>query len=97
MIEIDDPSLVLASKLGASALARGIMIATAESCTGGLVAGGISNLYYPPKDRGAGLVFEDEGIGIAGTAVTNLIQEFIIPKLTPNLPNHRTAQPAAQP
>jgi Carboxypeptidase regulatory-like domain len=65
--------------------------------SGGLVAGGISNLYYPPKDRGAGLVFEDEGIGIAGTAVTNLIQEFIIPKLTPNLPNHRTAQPAAQP
>jgi hypothetical protein len=61
---------------------------------GGLAAGGISNLYYPPKDRGAGLVFENEGIGIGGTAVTNLIQEFIIPKLTPNLPNHRaTAQP----
>jgi hypothetical protein len=60
---------------------------------GGLVSGGISNLYYPPKDRGAGLVFEDEGIGIAGTAVTNLIQEFIIPKLTPNLPNHRQAKP----
>jgi Carboxypeptidase regulatory-like domain len=65
--------------------------------SGGLVAGGISNLYYPPKDRGAGLVFENEGIGVGGTAVTNLIQEFIIPKLTPNLPNHRTAQPAAQP
>jgi hypothetical protein len=61
--------------------------------SGGLVAGGISNLYYPPKDRGAGLVFENEAIGIGGTAVTNLIQEFLIPKLTPNLPNHRTAQP----
>ena len=61
---------------------------------GGLASGGISNLYYPPKDRGAALVFENEGIGIGGTAVTNLIQEFIIPKLTPNLPNHRpTAQP----
>jgi hypothetical protein len=60
---------------------------------GGLASGGISNLYYPPKDRGAGLVFEDEAIGIGGTAVANLIQEFIIPKLTPNLPNHRTAQP----
>ncbi len=58
---------------------------------GGLASGGISNLYYPPKDRGAGLVFEDEAIGIGGTAVTNLIQEFIIPKLTPNLPNHRAA------
>ncbi|HXO06060.1 MAG TPA: carboxypeptidase-like regulatory domain-containing protein [Candidatus Sulfotelmatobacter sp.] len=64
---------------------------------GGLVSGGISNLYYPPKDRGAGLVFESEGIGVGGTAIVNLIQEFIIPKLTPNLPNHRTAQPAAQP
>jgi carboxypeptidase family protein len=60
---------------------------------GGLASGGISNLYYPAKDRGAGLVFENEGIGIGGTAVTNLIQEFLIPKLTPNLPNHRTAQP----
>jgi Carboxypeptidase regulatory-like domain len=61
--------------------------------SGGLVAGGISNLYYPPKDRGAGLVFENEAIGVGGTAITNLIQEFLIPKLTPNLPNHRTAQP----
>jgi carboxypeptidase family protein len=60
---------------------------------GGLASGGISNLYYPPKDRGAGIVFEDEALGIGGTAVANLIQEFIIPKLTPNLPNHRTAQP----
>ncbi len=60
---------------------------------GGLASGGISNLYYPPKDRGAGLVFENEGIGIGGTAVTNLIQEFLIPKLTPNLPNHRAAKP----
>lgn len=60
---------------------------------GGLASGGISNLYYPSKDRGAGLVFENEGIGIGGTAVTNLIQEFLIPKLTPNLPSHRAAKP----
>jgi hypothetical protein len=60
---------------------------------GGLASGGISNFYYPPKDRGAGLVFENEAIGIGGTAVTNLIQEFFIPKLTPNLPNHRAATP----
>jgi uncharacterized membrane protein YeaQ/YmgE (transglycosylase-associated protein family) len=54
---------------------------------GGLVAGGISNAYYPPKDRGAGLVFENEIIGIGGAAASNIIQEFIIPKLTPS---HRT-------
>jgi Carboxypeptidase regulatory-like domain len=59
---------------------------------GGLAAGGISNAYYPPKDRGAGLVFENEIIGIGGAAASNIIQEFIIPKLTPNLPNHRTSK-----
>jgi hypothetical protein len=59
---------------------------------GGLAAGGISNAYYPPKDRGAGLVFENEIIGIGGAAASNIIQEFIIPKLTLNLPNHRTSK-----
>jgi nicotinamide-nucleotide amidase len=39
---IDDPLLALAAKLGAAALARGAMIATAESCTGGLVAGAVT-------------------------------------------------------
>lgn len=60
---------------------------------GGLASGGISNAYYPPKDRGAGLVFENEGIGIGGAAVSNLIQEFLIPKLTPNLPNRGQPRP----
>ena len=62
---------------------------------GGLASGGISNLYYPAKDRGAGLVFENEGIGIGGSALTNIIQEFLIPKLTPNLPNHQVVKPSA--
>ena len=39
---IDDPLLALAARLGAVALARGAMIATAESCTGGLVAAAIT-------------------------------------------------------
>ena len=60
---------------------------------GDLASGGISNLYYPAQDRGAGLVFENEGIGIGATAAANLIQEFIIPKLTPNLPNRQGAKP----
>ena len=59
---------------------------------GGLASGGISNAYYPPKDRGAGLVFENELIGIGGAAASNIIQEFIIPKITPNLPNHRASK-----
>jgi len=42
--KIEDPLLTLAARLGAAALARGTMIATAESCTGGLVAGAITSI-----------------------------------------------------
>ena len=42
MTTVDDPVLTLAARLGAAALARGAKIATAESCTGGLVAGAIT-------------------------------------------------------
>lgn len=52
---------------------------------GNLAAGGISNLYYPSQDRnGPGLTFENAGVGIVASAFTNLLQEFVIPKLTPN-------------
>jgi Carboxypeptidase regulatory-like domain len=53
---------------------------------GSLAASGIANSYYPPKDRGIGLTFENSGIGIAGTAAANILQEFVIRRLTPNLP-----------
>ena len=42
--KIEGPLLALAARLGAAALARGTMIATAESCTGGLVAGAITSI-----------------------------------------------------
>lgn len=57
---------------------------------GSLAAGGISNIYYPPADRsGVGLTFDNAAIGIASNAFGNLLQEFVIPKLTPHL--HRNA------
>jgi uncharacterized lipoprotein YbaY len=46
---------------------------------GGLAAGGISNLYYPAKDRDAGLVFQNALIGIGATAAANVLQEFVVP------------------
>jgi Carboxypeptidase regulatory-like domain len=55
---------------------------------GSLASGGISNLYYPAHDRGAGLTFENTLIGIGTTAAANILQEFVIRKLTPNTPNH---------
>jgi len=64
-----------------------------SSIVGNLAAGGISNLYYPPNDRnGAGVVFSNALIRIGETAVANIFQELIIPKLTPNLPSRRRAQ-----
>ncbi len=41
---IDNSMSALAARLGAAALARGAMIATAESCTGGLVAAAITSV-----------------------------------------------------
>ena len=55
---------------------------------GSLIAAGISNSYYPPHDRGAALTFENTAIGIGTTAAANLFQEFIVKKITPNLPKH---------
>jgi hypothetical protein len=61
---------------------------------GNLAAGGISNLYYPAQNRnGAGLTFENGLIGIGATAVANLVEEFLMRKLTPNLKNHDDAKP----
>ncbi len=52
---------------------------------GGIAAGGISNLYYPAANRnGAGLTFENTGIGIGFSAAGNLFQEFLVRKLTPH-------------
>lgn len=53
-----------------------------SSLLGSLAAGGISNAYYPASDRGAALTFENFGIGIGATAGVNLLQEFVLRKLT---------------
>jgi hypothetical protein len=59
---------------------------------GNLAAGGISNLYYPSNDRnGLGLTFENTAIGIGATAGANLVEEFLMRKLTPRLPKQEPA------
>lgn len=59
---------------------------------GSLAAGGISNLYYPAKNRNdAGLTFENALIGMGESAAINIFQEFFIRRLTPNAPNHEPA------
>jgi hypothetical protein len=65
-----------------------------SSILGALAAGGISNIYYPADDRnGAELTFENAAIAIASTAVTNLLQEFVIRKFTPKLPGRGSTNP----
>jgi Carboxypeptidase regulatory-like domain len=50
---------------------------------GGLAAGGISNLYHPAADRNAiGVTFENTAIGIGSSALSNLLQEFLIRRFT---------------
>ncbi|HVI10252.1 MAG TPA: carboxypeptidase-like regulatory domain-containing protein [Candidatus Binatia bacterium] len=65
---------------------------------GSLAAGGISNLYYPAADRdSAALTFDNTAIGIGSNAISNLFQEFLIPKLTPNKMLHHDPPPQPQP
>ena len=54
-----------------------------SNLVGSVAAGAVSNLYYPATDRnGAALTFENAGIGIAAQAGANLIQEFLLKKVT---------------
>lgn len=50
---------------------------------GDMSAGAISNLYYAPSDRkGATLTLTNGLLGIAGDAMNNVFQEFVLRKLT---------------
>jgi hypothetical protein len=61
---------------------------------GGLAASGISNIYYAPRDRdGVGFTFENALIGVGTTAVTNLLQEFVIRKWTQSRPGRQAPKP----
>ena len=51
---------------------------------GAFASGGISYLYYPPSDRqGVGLLLTNTAIRLAETSFEGVLQEFLIPHLTP--------------
>ena len=61
---------------------------------GSLAAGGISNLYYPAGNRsGVQLTFENTLLGIAGSGIGNLFQEFLIRRLTPHARDQQANNP----
>ena len=65
-----------------------------SSIVGSLAAGGISNLYYPASSReGLELTFENTLIGIGESAAVNLLQEFVVRKISKNVPNQEPATP----
>ena len=49
---------------------------------GSLSAGAISNLYYPGKERGVRLTFENAALGLAFTGVGNVVREFALRHIT---------------
>jgi len=51
---------------------------------GNLIAGSLTNLYYPPTNRGPGLVFSSTLINAGGRVANALVQEFILHKYTTN-------------
>ena len=53
-----------------------------SSIGGDFISAGISNAYYPPHDRGVGLLFQNVGIAAAGRMVNALAQEFVFLKFT---------------
>ena len=60
---------------------------------GSLTAGGLSNLYYPSSNRSTvSTTFQSTGISIAGSAITNLIQEFFVSRLTPGIPHYNKSK-----
>jgi hypothetical protein len=61
---------------------------------GDLAGGALSNLYYPAQNRnGAAVTFENAAIHIGTSAVANLLQEFVIRKLTPNANKNNPGTP----
>lgn len=55
---------------------------------GDIGSGLLSNLYYPRADRGVGLVFTNAVIDIAGRAGGTVIREFLLKRITKNVPGN---------
>jgi hypothetical protein len=65
---------------------------------GTFAAAGISNLYYPSTDRhGAGLTLQNAAEGLGIGAFGAVMQEFVVRKLTPHLPSHKTVDAPVAP
>lgn len=55
---------------------------------GDLASAALSNVYYPPSNRGVGLFLGNFFIGTGQRAAANLAQEFILRRVTPKAKHH---------
>ena len=53
-----------------------------SSLGGDLGSSALSNLYYPPSNRGTGLIFQNFLVTTGERMVSSLVQEFVLSKLT---------------
>jgi hypothetical protein len=60
---------------------------------GTFTAGGLSNLYYPPENRGALLTFTNGLADIAGEAGANLLREFVFSRFTNRAAEKKSPRP----
>ncbi len=60
---------------------------------GSFAAGGLSNLYHPAGDRGAGLTFGNGFLNVGAHAIDNLAREFLFRKLTSKVPDYAQGKP----
>jgi Carboxypeptidase regulatory-like domain len=65
---------------------RGHLMPNYSFLLGDLTAGAVSNLYYPPANRGAGVVLTNFAIGVASQAGKDVLREFLFKRLTKNVP-----------
>jgi len=61
---------------------------------GSVAVGGIANLYLPASDRNsASVIFQNALIRIGQGSLGGVLQEFVLPHLTPHVRRRRSAQP----
>lgn len=64
-----------------------------SNLAGNLIASAIGNAYDPPSNRGVGPTFEGALIGIGATGAANVLEEFVMSKLTSNVPHRNPSTP----
>ncbi|MDE1163488.1 MAG: carboxypeptidase-like regulatory domain-containing protein [Acidobacteriaceae bacterium] len=63
---------------------------------GNFTAGYISSVYHPDQNNAVGLAARNTVIGIGGTAVVNLVREFVLKAVSTGVPKYGKGKPTAE-